>query len=162
MVVFVVDKQKTLLMPCSEKRARLLLERERAVVVRLHPFTIRLKDRIGGETQPLRLSLDPGSKTTGIALVRELECIDLETGTGEVSREAHVLWLAELTHRGAQIREQLTARRAFRRRRRSKNLRHRAPRCHNRTKPQGWLAPSLRHRLDTTLAWVNRLQRLAP
>ncbi|MBK1647651.1 RNA-guided endonuclease IscB [Rhabdochromatium marinum] len=160
MAVFVLDQQKTPLMPCSEKRARLLLERGRAVVVRLHPFTIRLKDRIGSETQPLRLSLDPGSKTTGIALVRHLERIDLETG--EVSREAHGLWLAELTHRGAQIRERLTARCAFRRRRRSKNLRHRAPRCHNRTKPQGWLAPSLRHRLDTTLAWVNRLQRLAP
>ncbi|MBK1649486.1 RNA-guided endonuclease IscB [Rhabdochromatium marinum] len=139
MAVFVLDQQKTPLMPCSEKRARLLLERGRAVVVRLHPFTIRLKDRIGGETQPLHLSLDPGSKTTGIALARNLERIDLET-----------------------VRERLTARRAFRRRRRSKNLRHRAPRCHNRTKPQGWLAPSLRHRLDTTLNWVNRLQRLAP
>ncbi|WP_200284103.1 RNA-guided endonuclease IscB, partial [Rhabdochromatium marinum] len=42
------------------------------------------------------------------------------------------------------------------------NLRHRAPRFLNRTKPEGWLAPSLRHRLDTTLSWVARLQRLAP
>jgi hypothetical protein len=62
---------------------------------KLHPFTIRLKDRIGGETQPLRLSLDPGSKTTGIAVVRDVERIDPETGEGR--REAHVLWLAELT-----------------------------------------------------------------
>ncbi|MBK1650190.1 RNA-guided endonuclease IscB [Rhabdochromatium marinum] len=160
MAVFVLDKQKNPLMPCTEKRARLLLQRGRAVVVRLHPFIIRLKDRIGGETQPLRLSLDPGSKTTGIAVVREVERIDPDTG--EVRREAQVLWLAELTHRGAQIRERLTARRAFRRRRRSKNLRYRAPRFHNRTRPNGWLAPSLRHRLDTTLSWVNRLQRLAP
>ncbi|MBK1648013.1 RRXRR domain-containing protein [Rhabdochromatium marinum] len=95
MAVFVLDKQKRPLMPCSEKRARLLLKRRRAVVVRLHPFKIRLKDRIGGETQPLRLSLDPGSKTTGIALVRDLERIDPDTG--EVCREAHVLWLGELT-----------------------------------------------------------------
>ncbi|WP_420826360.1 RRXRR domain-containing protein [Rhabdochromatium marinum] len=41
-------------------------------------------------------------------------------------------------------------------------MRHRAPRFLNRTKPEGWLAPSLRHRLDTTLSWVARLQRLAP
>jgi len=50
MAVFVLDRKKQPLMPCTEKRARLLLERGRAVVVRLHPFTIRLKDRIGGET----------------------------------------------------------------------------------------------------------------
>lgn len=55
MAVFVLDKKKQPLMPFSEKRARLLLERGRAVVVRLDPFTIRLKDRVGGETQLLRL-----------------------------------------------------------------------------------------------------------
>ncbi|MBK1650616.1 HNH endonuclease, partial [Rhabdochromatium marinum] len=86
----------------------------------------------------------------------------MDPDTGEVRREAQVLWLAELTHRGAQIRERLTARRAFRCRRRTVNLRYRASRFHNRTRPNGWLAPSLRHRLDTTLSWVNRLQRLAP
>jgi 5-methylcytosine-specific restriction endonuclease McrA len=160
MAVFVLDKKKQPLMPCSEKRARLLLQRGRAVVVRLHPFTIRLKDRLGGETQPLRLQLDPGSQTTGIALAREDETVDPDTG--EVHREAHVVWLGELIHRGAQIRDRLASRRACRRRRRTQNLRHRVPRFLNRTKPPGWLAPSLRHRLDTTLSWVGRLQRLAP
>jgi hypothetical protein len=52
-------------MPCSEKRARLLLGRGRAAVVRAYPFTIRLKDRAGDVTQPLRIKIDPGSKTTG-------------------------------------------------------------------------------------------------
>ncbi|MBK1648679.1 RRXRR domain-containing protein [Rhabdochromatium marinum] len=107
MAVFVLDQQKTPLMPCSEKRARLLLERGRAVVVRLHPFTLCLKDRIGGETQPLRLSLDPGSKTTGIALVRELECIDLETGTGEVSREISGVEYQQGELAGYEVREYL-------------------------------------------------------
>jgi len=41
MAVFVLDKRKKPLMPCSEKRARLLLERGRARVHRLVPFTIR-------------------------------------------------------------------------------------------------------------------------
>lgn len=160
MAVFVLDKQKRPLMPCSEKRARLLLQRGRAVVVRLAPFTIRLKDRVGGETQPLRIKLDPGSKTTGIALVREDEQIDPDTG--EVHRQAHVLWLAELQHRGHQISEALTARSAMRRRRRTANLRHRAPRFDNRRRQDGWLAPSLQHRVDTTMAWVQRLCRWAP
>ncbi|GAA3898811.1 hypothetical protein GCM10022228_06780 [Halomonas cibimaris] len=41
MAVFVLDKGKQPLMPCSEKRARLLLERGRAVVHKRYPFTIR-------------------------------------------------------------------------------------------------------------------------
>jgi len=69
--------------------------------------------------------------------------------------------LAELEHRGGKIRDRLTARRSFRRRRRS-NLRHRKPRFDNRTKPEGWLPPSLQHRVDTTSAWVNRFRKLAP
>jgi 5-methylcytosine-specific restriction endonuclease McrA len=160
MAVFVLDKKKRPLMPCSEKRARLLLARGRAAVARLAPFTIRLKDRVGGATQPLRVKLDPGSKITGIALVREDEQVDPETG--EVHRAAHVLWLGELMHRGHQISEALTARSAMRRRRRTANLRHRAPRFDNRTRPAGWLAPSLQHRVDTTTNWVARLCRLAP
>ena len=160
MAVFVLDKQQRPLMPCSEKRARLLLQRKRAVVARLHPFTIRLKARVGGALQPLRLQIDPGSKITGIALVREVERIDPETSS--CTHIAQVLWLAELVHRGWQIRKGLLARSGFRRRRRSANLRYRAPRFRNRTQPQGGLAPSLRHRLETTLSWVKRIRRLAP
>ncbi|HBP78025.1 MAG TPA: HNH endonuclease, partial [Halomonas sp.] len=151
MAVFVLDKKKQPLMPCSEKRARLLLARGRAVVHKRYPFTIRLKNRVGGEAQPLRLGIDPGSKTTGLALMRETE--------GELR---HVLCLFELIHRGYQIKKALQQRAAFRRRRRSANLRYRAPRFNNRIKPKGWLAPSLQHRVDTVMAWVNRLSKSAP
>src|SRR5579875_281427 len=102
-MVFVLDKRKKPLMPCSEKRARLLLERGRARVHRLVPFTIRLVDRTAEQSvlQPVRLKLDPGSRTTGIALVREEECMDADTG--EVHKAAHVLFLADLHHRGQAI-----------------------------------------------------------
>jgi 5-methylcytosine-specific restriction endonuclease McrA len=152
MAVFVLDKRKKPLMPCSEKRARILLERGRAVVHRMEPFTIRLKDRTvqASTLQPLRLKIDPGSKVTGLALVR----VD--------GKDEHVLWLGELVHRGQRIRNALQQRAAFRRRRRSANLRYRAPRFNNRTKPEGWLAPSLRHRVDSTASWVNRLTRWSP
>jgi 5-methylcytosine-specific restriction endonuclease McrA len=157
MAVFVLDKRKKPLMPCSEKRARLLLERGRARVHRLVPFTIRLVDRLQENSvlQPVRLKLDPGSKTTGIALVREFE------ETGEIHKIAHLVFLAELHHRGAAIRDALTQRRAFRRRRRA-NLRYRAKRFNNRRRPEGWLVPSLRHRVETTLSWVERLCRWVP
>ncbi|MEA3643231.1 MAG: RNA-guided endonuclease IscB [Lamprobacter sp.] len=160
MAVFVLDKQKKPLMPCSEKRARLLLQRGRAVVVRPAPFTIRLKDRIGGDTQPARLKIDPGSKTTGIAVVRESETHDPETGA--VERIEHGLWFGELAHRGQAIREALEKRRQYRRARRARKTRYRAPRFLNRPRRDSWLSPSLQHRVDTTINWVERLRALAP
>jgi 5-methylcytosine-specific restriction endonuclease McrA len=159
--VFVLDQKGNALMPCTEKRARLLLVRGRARVHRVVPFVIRLVDRTAAscQFQPLRIKLDPGSKTTGLALVRDTDVPDI--GTGELERGAAVLNLFELVHRGRQISEALTARRAMRRRRRG-GLRYRAPRFLNRTRPAGWLAPSLQHRVDATMAWVRRLMRWTP
>ena len=152
MAVFVWDRNGKALMPCNEKRARLLLERGRARVHRVLPFVIRLIDRSADSCtfQALRLKLDPGSKTTGMALVREF------------NNGVAVLNLFDLVHRGRQISEALTARRNMRRARRGRNTRYRAPRFLNRRKPNGWLAPSLQHRIDTTMAWVHRICRWAP
>ena len=161
MAVFVLDRKGRPLMPCSEKRARLMLSRGRARVHQMIPFTIRLVDRLleDSELQPVRLKLDPGSKTTGIALVREKETVDVSTG--EIISTFTVLMLLELQHRGAAIRKALEQRRGHRRFRRSK-LRYRQARFNNRTRQDGWLAPSLQHRVDTTMSWVHRLMRLAP
>jgi 5-methylcytosine-specific restriction endonuclease McrA len=150
--VFVLDRCGRQLMPCTEKRARLLLERGRARVHRVLPFVIRLTDRTADSCafQPLRLKLDPGSKTTGMALVRAFN--------GGVA----VLNLFDLVHRGRQISEALTARASMRRARRGRNTRYRAPRFLNRRKPEGWLAPSLQHRVDTAMSWVRRICRWAP
>jgi len=150
MSVFVLAKNKKPLMPCSEKRARLLLQRGRARIHKMYPFTIRLVDRREGATQPLVLKIDPGSKQTGLAIVREAE-----TTTTVVS-------LVELKHRGAAISKALKQRSGFRKRRRSANLRYRAPRFDNRRKPRGWLPPSLQHRVDTVQATVARLRHLVP
>lgn len=161
MAVFVLDKKKHPLMPCSEKRARLLLNRGRAVVIRVFPFTIRLKDRVGGERQALRLGIDPGSKITGLMLARESEKFDVESG--EIKRHRHALWLAELAHRGQSISKTLTSRCSLRRSRRGRHTRYRQPRFLNRgNKGKGWLAPSLQHRIETTLSWVKRLGRWTP
>lgn len=152
MAVYVIDKQGRPLMPCSEKRARLLLERSRARVHRVSPFVIRLVDRTRADSQiqPLTVKLDPGSKVTGIALVRAQH------------KDVQVLSLMELAHRGSEIKKALQQRAGYRRRRRNANLRHRAPRFKNRVKPEGWLPPSLQHRVDTSMAWVTRLRRWAP
>ena len=152
MTVFVLGRDKRPLMPCSEKRARQLLERGRARVHRMAPFAIRLVDRTvaGSVVEPLAVKLDPGSVTTGMALAR----VDGRDVT-------HVLQAFEVAHRGRRIREALSQRAQCRRRRRG-NLRFRPKRFDNRRRPEGWLPPSLRHRIDTTLSWVGRLRRLAP
>ncbi|OCX68842.1 RNA-guided endonuclease IscB [Acidithiobacillus thiooxidans] len=161
MAVFVLDKRKKPLMPCSEKRARILLERGRARVHRMVPFTIRLVDRLQEDSvlQPLRLKVAPGSKTTGLALVREQETEDADTG--EIIRTLAVVTLLELQHRGHAISKALKQRRGHRRFRRNQ-LRYRPARFLNRKRPTGWLSPSLQHRVDTVTAWVSRLQRWAP
>jgi hypothetical protein len=151
MAVFVLDKHQKPLMPCSKKRARVLLNRRRARVHSIVPFVIRLVDRTVEKStlQPVRCKIDPGSKTTGIALVREKEDQQI------------VLFLFELTHRGSKIRDALLSRSAKRRRRRSQ-LRYRPKRFSNRPKPQGRLAPSLQHRVETTLTWIGHFRKKAP
>jgi 5-methylcytosine-specific restriction endonuclease McrA len=54
------------------------------------------------------------------------------------------------------------SRRQLRRGRRSRKTRYRQARFLNRTRPKGWLAPSLQHRVDTTITWVNKLIKFAP
>lgn len=156
MAVFVLDQHHQPLMPCSEKRARLLLQRHRAVVHRRVPFVIRLLDRACAQStvQPVALKLDPGSKTTGIAPVRVEEREE-----GEVH---HALHLVNLSHRGEQIHQALQQRAGYRRRRRTANLRHRPPRFRNRRRAKHWLPPSLRSRIGNVFTWAQRYQRWAP
>lgn len=147
MAVFVLDKHKMPLMPCSERRARLLMERRRAVVHSIEPFTIRLKDRVHKDCslQPLRLKIDPGARVSGLAIIE-----------GERS-----LWLGKLVHK-ANIKDRLIARRFLRRGRRFRKTRYRASRFNNRRRPDGWLPPSLESRVQQTMSAVHRLQQRIP
>ncbi len=153
--VFVLDRRGHPLMPCTAKKARLLLSKGRARVHRYVPFTIRIVDRLLEDSalQPVQIKLDPGSKATGIAVVR-----------GEYSdfTAIHGLYLMELEHRGQRISLQLQQRSMYRRNRRSRKTRYRKARFSNRTKPKGWLAPSLVHRIQSTMSWVRRFQKLVP
>ena len=139
-------------MPCSEKRARLLLERGRARVHRLVPFTIRLIDRFQETSvlQMVEVKIDPGANVTGIA------------GSIVDGKAVNVKILIELTHRGQLIKRAMVKRAAYRKGRRARHTRYRQPRFDNRTRPKGWLAPSLQHRVLTTMTWINRLIRWMP
>ncbi len=180
-MVFVLAERKKPLLPCSERRARILLSRGRALVHRPHPFTIRLRDRTVEESVPqlMRWKLDPGAKQSGVALVRE---DGAENGT--------VVHLAQVDHR-TDMHKRMAQRAGDRRR--SANLRHRKPRCANRHPersaacgqnarhgsrfcrpchaaghhdsrvwPGSRLAPSLRCQVDNLTSWVQRHRHLAP
>jgi hypothetical protein len=75
----------------------------------LAPFTILLRERTAAQsvTHPLRVKIDPGSRTTGLAVVND--------ATGQV------VWAADLQHRGHQVHERLVARAAIRRHRRQRH-----------------------------------------
>lgn len=134
-------------MSCHPARARDLLKKGKAVVFRQYPFTVILKERIDGATQPLRLKIDPGSKVTGIAITTE---------TGKI------VFATEIHHRGQQIKFALDSRRAIRRGRRSRKTRYRVSRFLNRTRNANWLPPSIMSRVDNINTWVNRFRRFAP
>src|SRR5258708_22499374 len=101
--VLVIDKNKQPLMPCHPARARHLLKAGKATVLRRFPFTILLTERSGGDTQPTQIKLDPGSRTTGVAIVIQGK------------RGHRVKWAAEISHRGHTITKALATRRAQRR-----------------------------------------------
>jgi 5-methylcytosine-specific restriction endonuclease McrA len=145
-LVFVLDTQKRPLSPIRPGLARKLLSNGKAAVFKRYPFTLILKVEVIAPQKPITLKLDPGSKTTGIALVQ-----------GE-----DVIFGAELTHRGQAIKASLESRCSLRRVRRNRQTRYRKAKFSNRTRPKGWLAPSLQHRVETTLTWVTRLTKVAP
>ncbi len=147
--VFIIDSEKRPLDPIHPAQARQLLRNKKAAVFRRFPFTLILKEsRPDAPVQSLRLKIDSGAKYTGIALVND--------SRGEV------VFAAELKHRGFAIRDALTSRRQLRRSRRNRKTRYRQPRFLNRTRPQGWLAPSLQSRVDNIKTRVEKLCRFAP
>jgi len=148
-LVFVIDQQQQPCSPVHPGRARHLLTRRRAAVYRRFPFTLMLKEgQHTEEPEPQRLKIDPGSKTTGLAVVND--------ATGQV------VWAGELTYRGQQVKARLDQRRRCRRSRRQRHTRYRQPRFLNRRRSKGWLPPSLESRLSNTLTWVQRLRRWCP
>ncbi len=148
--VFVLDTNKQVLNPVHPGEARRLLTLGKAAVYRRYPFTLILKvEVIAPVLEPLRIKIDPGSKTTGIAIVNN--------ASGEV------VFAAELTHRGTAIKESLDSRRASRRSRRHRHTRYRKPRFSNRkNQKKGGLAPSIESRVSNVITWVNRLRHVCP
>lgn len=146
--VFVVDTNKHPLNPVHPGRARILLDSGKAAIYKRFPFTIILKTPIQDpEVAELRIKIDPGSRTTGIAIVND--------------RSGQVVFAAELSHRGQSIKSSLDHRRAVRRSRRARHTRYRKAKFDNRRgHSSGWLPPSQTSRIANVITWIRRLMRV--
>src|SRR5437667_11919891 len=130
--VYVLNCHAEPLMPCQPRKARLLLKAGKAKVVKSVPFTLQLLYGSSGYKQEVSLGIDAGTHHIGVS----------------ATTEKAVLFEAEVTTRSA-IRALLATRRQLRRARRNRKTRYRKKRFLNRKRPQGWLAPSVEHKLDT-------------
>lgn len=140
-LVLVLDTEKRPLLPVHPGKARRLLNAGKAAVFLREPFTIILKVVVTATPESITLKIDPGSQTTGIALVQ-----------GE-----KVVVGAALTHRRQSIKTSLESRNELRRSRINRHTPYCQARFLSRTRRKGWLAPSLQHRAEKTLTWVKKL-----
>src|ERR1700686_5601908 len=134
MFVYVLNCHGEPLMPCQPRKARLLLKAGKAKVVKRVPFVLQLLSGSSGYKQEVSLGIDAGTQHIGVS----------------ATTEEKVLFEAEVQPR-SDMQEVLATRRQFRRARRNRKTRYRKVRFLNRKKPEGWLAPSVRHLVEAHL-----------
>ena len=147
-MVYVLNIDGKPLMPTERLgRVRRLLKERKAIVVKYHPFTIKLTYSCHDKVQEVSLGVDAGSKHVGLP----------------ATTKKKVLFEAQLELRN-DIVKKLATRREFRRARRNRKTRYRKARFLNRTKTkkEGWLAPSIKHKVWAHLWNIGRIKRILP
>ena len=145
MFVYIINCHGQPLMPCQPRKARLLLKAGKAKVAKMVPFTLQLLFGSSGYKQEVSLGVDAGTQHIGVS----------------ATTEQAVLFEAEVQPR-TDIQELLATRQQFRRARRARKTRYRQSRFLNRQKPEGWLAPSVQHRVDAHLKTIQMVHKILP
>ena len=147
MLTYVLNKDGQPLKPTGRSgKMRRLLRDKKAKVIRRCPFTIQLLyEPETAVVQDITLGVDAGSKHIGIS----------------ATTEDRVLYEADVELRN-DIVELLSTRRESRHARRNRKTRYRAPRFDNRRTPEGWLAPSVRQKVDTHLKVIADVHKILP
>lgn len=132
MLVHVINKDGQPLMPCSPRKARLLLKSGKAKTYKgkTGHFTIQLLHGSSGYKQSITVGVDTGAKRMPIAAVSKST---VPYAQGETPFIGRVLYAKEIILRSRNVKKQLGDRRRYRRNRRSR-LRYRKPRFDNRVK----------------------------
>ena len=132
-------------MPCSNKKARMLLKGNKAKIIQYNPFTIQLLYATGETTQECHLGVDTGAKYVGMAITSEDKV--LAKGTIELRQD---------------ISDLMSVRALLRSNRRNRKTRYRQMRILNRKRDKLWLPPSIKSRLDSTCFWIDKFYNLVP
>ena len=146
-MVYVQDINGEPLMPTTRHgKVRRLLKDHKAVVVNLCPFTIRLTYITTNYKQEVTLGVDAGTRHIGLS----------------ATTKSNELYASEVILR-SDIVDLLATRREQRRTRRNR-LRYRKPRFNNRIKSKrpGWVAPSVRYKVDAHLKAVEWICSMLP
>ena len=147
-MVYVLNRYGKPLMPTTRYgRVRRLLRKGLAVVADYRPFTIQLTYDMPNVVQEVSLGVDAGTKHVGFS----------------ATTKKKVLFEAELLLR-SDIVEKLSTRREFRRTRRNRKTHYRKSRFMNRTgcKKPGWVAPSVRQKVDSHIYWISKICKFLP
>ena len=142
MLVYVLNKHGKPLMPCSPRKARVLLKEEKAKIVTHKPFTIQLLYGSSGYKQKLTLGVDPGYEKVGMSVISEKREV--------FSCEAKLR---------TDIQKKLLERRGARRGRRSR-LRYREARFLNRKSSS--FPPSVEHKINSHLKLISFVRSILP
>ena len=145
-MVYVQDREGKPLMPTERYgKVRRLLDCGRAKVVCRCPFTIRLAYDTPGYVQRVTLGVDAGSQHIGLSATTEQK--ELYAGQCDLRTD---------------VTELLATRLELRRTRRGRKTRYRPARFDNRKKGEGWLAPSIRCKVEGHLRIVAKLHKILP
>ena len=145
-MVYVLDIEGKPLMPTERHgKVRRLLRDGKAHVVRLQPFTIQLNYESTTYRQEVSLGIDAGSVHIGVS----------------ATTEKKELFAAEVVLR-TDIVKKLASRLEMRRTRRNRKTRYRKPRFDNRRRKDGWLAPSIRYKVESHLKVIRLVHSLLP
>ena len=145
MRVFVKNMRGQALMPCSQRKARLLLKQGKAKIIGYNPFTIQLTYATGEAKQDIHIGIDEGARHIGIAITSQNKVF--AKGEVELRQDVHSL---------------LTTRAMYRRNRRNRKTRHRQSRFLNRKRKDGWLPPSIEGKLNANFFWIDKFCNLVP
>lgn len=131
----------------NHAKVRKLLKDGKAKVVKRCPFTIQLLYDSTHYVQSVSLGIDAGSKHIGLSATTE----EKELYASDVELRNNIVDL-------------LSTRREYRRTRRNRKTRYRQERFNNRvsTKKKGWLAPSIRQKIETHLTVVDKVHQILP
>ena len=143
--VYVLNMRGQPLMPTTPRKAKKLLKEGKAKVVKRTPFTIQLKYATGETKQEITMGVDSGFENIGLSAITDKK----EVYSVEVKLRTDMIKLN-------------SERRQYRRARRGRKTWYRQPRFLNRKKPEGWLAPSIQHKLDSHIKLINKVKEILP